>query len=102
MVNKMNNSRTNIAVIGSSGFNDELEESSLKLAVEVGKEIAQAGCILLNGGRGGIMEAACKGSIEEGGLTVGILPFGKEDSNDYLSVSIPTHLFLPLKRILLD
>ena len=92
MVENTTISRKNIAVIGSSGFNDELEESSLNLAIEVGAEIAKAECILLNGGRGGVMEAACKGAIKKGGLTVGILPFDKNDSNEYLSVSIPTHL----------
>jgi len=86
------NSRKNIAVIGSSGWNDELNDFSLELAREVGKKIAQADCVLLSGGRGGVMEAACKGANEEGGLTVGILPFDKDDSNPYLSVSIPTHL----------
>ncbi len=88
----LNNSRKNIAVIGSSGFNDELADFSLDLAKEVGTKLAQTDCVLLSGGRGGVMEAACKGSMEEGGLTVGILPFGKEDSNPYLSISIPTHL----------
>ncbi|MHA1912347.1 MAG: TIGR00725 family protein [Candidatus Kariarchaeaceae archaeon] len=88
----MVNPRKNIAVIGSSGFNDELADYSLDLAEEVGKKIAHADCVLLSGGRGGVMEAACKGAINEGGLTVGILPFDKGDSNPYLSVSIPTHL----------
>jgi hypothetical protein len=88
----MNSSSKNIAVIGSSGFNDELADYSLDIAREVGKRIAQSGSVLLSGGRGGVMEAACKGAIEEGGLTVGILPFDKDDSNPYLSVSIPTHL----------
>ena len=45
-----------------------------KLAEEVGHELARQGAILVCGGLGGVMEAACKGAQSEGGITIGILP----------------------------
>ena len=59
------------------------------LAEGVGRLIAQRGAILICGGRGGIMEAACKGAAEAGGVTVGILP--GEDitaANHYVQIPI--------------
>jgi uncharacterized protein (TIGR00725 family) len=46
----------------------------LALAEAVGRGLARSGAILLCGGLGGVMEAACRGAREEGGLTVGLLP----------------------------
>lgn len=36
--------------------------------------LARAGAIVLCGGLGGVMEAACRGARQAGGLTVGLLP----------------------------
>jgi uncharacterized protein (TIGR00725 family) len=63
------------------------------MAEEVGRRIAQSGAQLICGGLGGVMEAACKGATEAGGLTIGILP--GEDSrsaNPYVGVAIATGL----------
>lgn len=62
-------------------------------AEEVGRLIAERGCILICGGRGGVMEAASRGAHEAGGLVVGILP-GADDSeaNPWVDVPIPTDL----------
>ena len=60
-------------------------------AEEVGRTIAAGGGILLCGGLSGVMEAACKGAKEEGGLTVGILP-GTGGENRHLDVVIRTGL----------
>jgi uncharacterized protein (TIGR00725 family) len=39
------------------------------------------------------MEAACHGAVENGGLTIGILPGGdREAANPWVSVAIPTGL----------
>lgn len=56
-----------------------------------GRIIAENHAILLCGGRGGVMEAACRGAREGGGITVGILP-GAEKENPYLSVVIRSDL----------
>ena len=78
-----------IGVIGGSSVSDEV----YKLAEEVGKEIARAGAILVCGGLGGVMVAACKGAKEEGGFTIGILPTrDKENANPYVDIAIPTGL----------
>ncbi|KAA0008700.1 MAG: TIGR00725 family protein [Thermoplasmata archaeon] len=81
-----------IAVCGSDGDDEKLNEKILKLAEEVGAEIAKRGCILICGGRSGVMEAACKGAKREGGTTVGILPFSKSEANPYIDIAIESGL----------
>jgi hypothetical protein len=61
-----------IAVIGYNG--DRCTDTAAKAAYEVGKEIAKAGATLVCGGLGGVMEQACKGAKDNGGLTIGIIP----------------------------
>jgi uncharacterized protein (TIGR00725 family) len=78
-----------IAVIGGEICGEE----ALKTAEAVGREIARRGATLVCGGRGGVMEAACRGAREEGGHTVGILPGrGREDSppNQYVDFPVFT------------
>lgn len=48
--------------------------SQYALAEAVGGALARAGFALICGGRAGIMEAACKGASEHGGLSIGLLP----------------------------
>ncbi|HEY7875563.1 MAG TPA: TIGR00725 family protein [Actinomycetota bacterium] len=62
-------------------------------AYEVGAELARAGAILVNGGRGGVMEAAAKGASEAGGTTVAILPGAdRRRANAYSDIVIPTDM----------
>ena len=78
---------TIIGVIGGGNVSKEIGE----LAKDVGRRIAESGAVLLCGGRGGVMEMACKGAKEAGGLTVGILPTADpDDANPYVDVRIPT------------
>jgi len=63
-----------VAVIG--GYDCTPQQALL--AEEVGERLAQAGAILVTGGRRGVSEAACKGAKRCGGMTIGILP-----SSDY-------------------
>jgi len=68
-------------------------DEEAKLAYEVGVEIAKRGAVLVCGGLGGSMEAASKGAYENGGLTIGIIPFyEKETANPYIGIVIPTGL----------
>ena len=62
-----------------------------RVAEEVGRAVAEAGAVLVCGGLGGVMEAACRGARAGGGLTVGILP-GRDraDANRHVDVAIPT------------
>lgn len=67
--------------------------SELEIAYEVGREIAKRGAILVCGGLGGSMEAACRGAKECGGLTVGIIPvYEKNAANEWVDIVIPTGL----------
>jgi len=78
-----------VAVIGAASC----DEKVAALAREVGREIARRGAILVCGGRGGVMEAACQGAKAEGGLTVGILPgVDRREANRYVDVPIVTGL----------
>lgn len=81
--------KTTVAVIGGS----DTSGRGLELAEEVGAEIAKRGHVLVCGGLGGVMEAACKGAKKHGGLTVGILPTErKSHANPYVDIAIPTGL----------
>jgi uncharacterized protein (TIGR00725 family) len=78
-----------IAVIGE---NDPTPEIAA-LAEAVGAEIASAGAVLVCGGLGGVMEAACRGARREGGVTIGILPGTRAgDANSSVTYPIPTGL----------
>ncbi|MFB8790476.1 MAG: TIGR00725 family protein [Potamolinea sp.] len=62
-------------VIGLMGPGTDLSEFDRQNAYELGKLIAQAGWILLTGGRNvGVMQAANLGAKSANGLTIGILP----------------------------
>jgi uncharacterized protein (TIGR00725 family) len=76
-----------IAVIGAS----EASANELKMAAEVGQELARRGCAVICGGLGGVMEAVCRGAFEEGGITIGVLP-GENDrsANQYVQFPIVT------------
>lgn len=50
------------------------DKSSLQIAEETGRAIAEAGATLICGGLTGVMEAACRGAHRAGGVTIGILP----------------------------
>ncbi|MEE8167787.1 MAG: TIGR00725 family protein [Candidatus Hydrothermarchaeales archaeon] len=76
-----------IAVIGSSDAAKEIYD----MAEEVGREIGRAGCVVVCGGLGGVMEASAKGAKEEGGITVGILPgVDSSDANNYIDIKVVT------------
>ena len=78
-----------VAVIGSSTAEETSEE--YKFAYRLGKELAKRGYVVVCGGRGGVMEAVCKGAKEEGGLTVGILPsYTGEEANPFVDVKVRT------------
>jgi len=76
-----------IAVIGGN----EPSKGEAKQAEEVGQELARRGAILVCGGLGGVMEAACRGAQSEGGITIGILPGeSRQAANRYVQIPIVT------------
>ncbi len=62
--------RLQVAVCGP-GDATGAEEAA---AEQVGRLLAEQGCILVCGGLGGVMAAACRGAKAGGGTTIGILP----------------------------
>lgn len=76
-----------IAVIGAGECTPEVS----RLAEEVGRGLAEKGAILICGGLGGVMEAACRGAKSAGGTTVGVLPgTNPSDANPYVDIPIVT------------
>ena len=78
-----------VGVIGGG----ECTDSTYETAQNLGFEIGRRGWILVCGGLGGVMEAAAKGCVEAGGMTLGILPGSKRNSaNPYIRIALPTGL----------
>lgn len=76
-----------IGVIGAG----ECGENLAKAAYDVGKGIALGGAVLVCGGKGGVMEAACRGCKEAGGISLGLLPGGnRQEANAYVNYALPT------------
>ena len=82
-----------ILIIGNNenGFTPELE----KAAYETGIEVAKSGAILVTGGLGGVMKAACHGAKDAGGLTLGIIPQNDPSfANEYCDIVVPSGIGL--------
>lgn len=83
-----------IAVCGASRSTPQMNA----VAEELGRRIVQAGYLLVCGGMGGIMEAACRGGqlAKDGGATglvMGILPVADHDAgNPHCDVVLPSGL----------
>ncbi len=82
-----------ILVIGHNDNGCTLEHE--KLAYETGIEIAKSGSVLISGGLGGVMQAACHGSHDAGGIAVGIIPQDDPSlANEFCDIVIPTGMGL--------
>jgi len=78
---------TLIGVIGAGNCDEE----TYRIAEAVGRGLATRGFGIVCGGLGGVMEAACKGAVEAGGLTVGILPGeDRQSANEHVQLRIAT------------
>lgn len=76
-----------IAVMGAASPT----ETERQLARQVGTLLGKAGCALLCGGLGGVMEAACRGAQSADGLTIGLLPgHDCHAANPYVDIVLPT------------
>ena len=81
------NERTYVAVCGP----DPATPAEMAAAGRIGRLLASEGAVLVCGGLGGVMEAACRGSSQEGGTSIGILPGTRRaEANPHLTVSVAT------------
>lgn len=79
--------RPHVGIIGAQHGDDEL----CALAEAVGRELARRGAVVVCGGLGGVMEAACRGARSAGGTTIGIVPESeRRTANDHVDVAIAT------------
>lgn len=82
-----------IGIIGSAGWEEypkkKPDRKAFEVAYKVGKLIALNNAVLVCGGKGGIMEAACRGAKEENCITVGVIS-GKTRGkvNKYVDVEV--------------
>lgn len=84
-----------ISVIGGEACGPE----ALVTAEKVGREVARRGATLVCGGRGGVMEAACRGAREGGGHTIGIMPGrSAQDSPPNPHVEFPVYTGMGFSR----
>jgi hypothetical protein len=78
-----------VAVIGGTDVSSAVAAE----AETVGRLLAEAGVIVVTGGREGVAAAASRGAMEAGGLTVGILPGrSRDEANPWVRVAVPTGL----------
>ncbi len=81
------NARPYVSVVGPG----EATPAQMEAAERIGRRLAAAGAIVVCGGLGGVMAAACRGAASAGGLTVGILPGSdRKGANEWVQVAVPT------------
>jgi uncharacterized protein (TIGR00725 family) len=79
--------RVPVAVIGPSGANDAERQT----AFAVGAGLAALGIVMLCGGKGGVMEAACEGTASAGGVSIGLLPDREwRAANRFVTIPVAT------------
>jgi uncharacterized protein (TIGR00725 family) len=78
-----------IAVVGASEPSPEQEQA----ADDIGRGLGAAGCVVITGGRGGVMSAASRGAHEAGATVIGILPgTDRREANEWVEIALPTGL----------
>jgi uncharacterized protein (TIGR00725 family) len=79
-------------IIGVIGPGDQAGPRELRWAREIGALIASAGWVTVTGGWSvGVMDAACRGAREAGGLTLGLLPSAdREGASPWVDLVLPT------------
>ncbi|HXD64424.1 MAG TPA: TIGR00725 family protein [Solirubrobacteraceae bacterium] len=81
--------RPYIAVIGASQPSPEQEQA----AEDIGRGLGGAGCVVITGGRGGVMAAASRGAGDAGATVIGILPGSdRREANQWVEIALPTGL----------
>ena len=79
--------RVPVAVIGPRAASEGERQAALAL----GAGLAGLDIVLLCGGKGGVMEAACEGAATAGGLSVGLLPDAEwQAANRFVTIPLAT------------
>ena len=80
-----------VAVVGDG--RDDAPDTVLAAAEQLGAGAAERGWIVVTGGMGGAMEAACRGAKSRRGRTVGLLPgLDRSAANGWVDIALPTGL----------
>lgn len=80
-----------VAVVGYN--EDSCTEVAREAAYRVGREVAKRGWVVVCGGLGGVMKAACRGAHDEGGFCLGIVPSADlSQANAYCDVVVASGL----------
>jgi uncharacterized protein (TIGR00725 family) len=78
-----------VAVVGPG----DATPAQAEAAQALGRALAIAGAIVVCGGLGGVMAAACRGAVGAGGITIGILPGSdRAAANEWVRIALPTGL----------
>jgi hypothetical protein len=81
--------RPYVAVIGPGDATPEEEQA----AQEIGRGLGDGGAIVVCGGLGGVMAAACHGVAAAAGTSIGLLPGATRDhANQWAQIVLPTGL----------
>jgi uncharacterized protein (TIGR00725 family) len=71
----------------------EASQEQLEAAEAIGRGLADRGAIVVCGGLGGVMAAACHGAAAVGGISIGILPGSdRRAANEWVTIALPTGL----------
>jgi uncharacterized protein (TIGR00725 family) len=77
-----------VAVVGPG---ERVDRALIDVATAVGAQLAARGAVVVCGGLGGVMEAVCRGAVEAGGTTLGILPGDdRAAANAWVTVAVAT------------
>ena len=88
-----------VSIFGSARTKPDNEEYDL--AERIGSALAEAGYTVITGGGPGIMEAANRGAVKAGGISVGLgieLPF-EQSLNDHVDIGIEFRYFFVRKTM---
>lgn len=88
-----------VGVFGSSG--PRPGDPSYEEALRIGGELARRGAVVVCGGYGGVMEAACRGAVEGGGASLGVIIEGPGEPNPWVTRAVrEPDLSARLRRLL--
>ncbi len=78
-----------VGVIGSGSCYDDICQAAFR----IGQILTEKGCVVINGGLGGVMEAVSRGAKSRNGVVIGIVP-GKDRrmANRYCDYVIATDM----------